>query len=97
MAPIPQELQDAWDAAQQRKADHDAAASKLADLQAQEEAVSNALVPARQDETTTGSLLDQARLAFDQTADRLLSPSAPAPSPASQVPVTTTPPTSAAA
>lgn len=90
MATIPQELQDAWDKAQQARDDHAAAAAKLLDLQNQELSIESALVPARQDETTKGSLLDQARLAFDQTADRLLSDPTVT-TPPSSVPVVTQP------
>ena len=90
MATIPQELQDAWDKAQQARDDHATSQAKLLDLQNQELTIEAALTPARQDETTKGSLLDQARLAFDQTADRLLTsdgvtpppPPAPVPTPA---------------
>lgn len=90
MATIPQELQDAWDNAQQALSDHQASSSTLTGLVSQQDAVSTQLAAARLDDAAKGALADQARMAFDQTADRLLSSTAPAPSAAIDPPAPAT-------
>lgn len=72
MATIPQELQDAWDAASTAKADHDAAAANLQTLTTQNQDIVTQLQQASVDEKTKAAALDQARLTFDNTADALL-------------------------
>ena len=95
MATIPQNLQTAWDNASQALDDHNAAQAKLLDLQNQETAIGSALTTARQDESTKGSVLDQARLTFDQTADAILTLGTvtppPPPTPALATPTPSTP------
>jgi len=90
MATIPQSLQDAWDAASGAKADHDASVATLGQLTTQNQDVVNQLNQATVDEKAKAAALDQARLAFDNTADALLT--GPGSSPTT--PAATTPPAS---